>query len=68
MPGTDGLPSLSFTVTHGVDERKWKPTKLTPLGAWLRWEFNPGLSDVKACALSIHFTASRRQSQKALAP
>ena len=46
MPGTDGLPSLSFTVTHGVDERKWKPTKLTPLGAWLRWEFNPGLSDV----------------------
>lgn len=40
--------------------------KAYPPGAWLRWEFNPGLSNLKACAVSIHFTASRRQRVRRL--
>ena len=40
--------------------------KACPAAAWWRREFNPGLSDFRACALSTCFTASRRQGARRL--
>lgn len=58
---------LTLVTCGWVDSEEIEAHKDCTAGTWWRQEFTPGLSDLKACTLSIYFPASGRQNQKASA-